>query len=292
MNNLSMLICVYDEEKTIANKIENLLQNDKNSQIGEIIVIDDNSSDRTFEIAQRYVSDKVKLIKNSHKKGKWGALVTGFEHAEGEIIGLTDADVMFEENTICEALKLFSNPLVGAVTSSQKTIPKSAYEGFRNFFRKLESNIDSTSAFHGQCMFFRKKYLKLTPSNLTADDLDIAIRIRRAGYRTLFADKSYYIEKIAVPYDEVSEGIFRRRAKGVVQAMMKNMDILFNFRYRKFGLICFPIEFFINIILPFLAIGLLVINQQWFKMAYYQTSAVVNYLQNPEDIYLRWKTKR
>ena len=326
---LSVIICAYNEEKTISCKIEDILAKDKNGKVQEIIIADDYSSDKTFEIAQNYSKNikKVIVIKNRYKEGKWGAILTGFKYAQSEIICITDTDVIFQEDTLEKALGLFNDPAVGGVTSNQKIalirngkegVPSVGfYEKFRNFFRTIESKIDSTMAFHGQCMFFRKKYLQLNATNAMADDLDIAIRIRRDGYRTLFCKDSYYIEKMPDFFDAISRRIFRRRARAVAQTIIKHSDVLFNSRYKKFGLICFPIEFFINIIFPFIIIVtlwgatvsillladrykfliifylfFLFLNHKFLIMAWYQINAVISYLLQPRSRCIRWTTSR
>lgn len=329
LKSLSVIICAYNEEKTIYKKIKDILIKDKNSEAQEVIIVDDNSSDKTFEIVQDYSKEnnKVTIIKNMYKEGKWGALLTGFEHAQCEIICITDADVIFQRDTLEKALKVFSDPLVGGVTSNQKislvkngteNIPVvNLYEKFRNFFRRIESKIDSSTAFHGQCMFFRKSYFRLTMSDAMADDLDIAIRIRRNGYKTLFCNDSYYIEKMPDLSDKNTRRIFRRRAKAVVQTIIKHKDILFNTKYQKFGLICFPIEFFINIVSPFVIVAVLWVNvicalllsikykflfiifvfffyatRNLLIITWYQMIAVISYIFNSKSNCMRWTTSR
>ena len=329
LRNISIIVCAYNEQKTICNKIEDIADKDAKDSVDQVIIVDDNSTDKTFEIAQKCAKDyeKVIVVKNTHSKGKWGALVTGYEYAKGEIVCVTDADVMFEEDTLENALRLFDGPAVGAVTSNQKvilvkdrkeTLPfVNFYERCRNFFRRLESQIDSTSAFHAQCMFFRRGYIALQESGLMADDLAIAIKLRRSGYKTLFCSDSYYIEKISRFFDKVSKSIFERRARAVTQTIIKNSDILFNSAYGKFGFICFPLEFFINIIFPFFAIAtyiaaaiillllssryklfilltvfLIYISRQMFILLWYQATSVIRYLINRKDICVSWTTVR
>jgi glycosyltransferase involved in cell wall biosynthesis len=323
---LSIVVCAHNEEVTIARKIEDIFRNDRSLRAQEVIIVDDYSDDATFEVAQGFLKqyDRLKVVKNSRQPGKWQALQCGIEEARGEIICMTDADVDFEPNTLENALRLFNDPRVGAVSSSQKIIlcrdgrqdkPKVClYEKFRNFFRRLESKIDSTTAFHGQCMFLRKKYLEFNRDNLMADDLDIAIRIRRLGLKTIFAPDSYSVEKLSRGFSRgLSRKIFQRRALAVAQTMLSNRDILFNQKYGKFGLFCFPLEFFINVILPFLAIAALALAglvlflrpllfavfllfcfsiKDLISLVWFQAGAVLTIIFNPKAVYGRWITPR
>ncbi|MFC1807303.1 glycosyltransferase [Candidatus Omnitrophota bacterium] len=266
LEDVSLVVCARNEGKNIADKIENLLAVDKNNPIREIIIVDDNSTDKTSEISTSYAkkNGKVITVKNIYKRGKWGAIVTGFGMAQGEVVCITDADVLFEEETLERALRLFDNPLVGGVTGNQKNvllsngIKKRAsvnfYERCMNFFRSLTSKIDSTISFHGQCMLIRKKSLELPEDGIMADDVYIAINLRKNGYRVLFCENAYYIEEMTPVYSKNSKMIFRRRARAIAEAMIKNVNLLFNPKYKNFGFICFPLYFFLYIVFPFLVV--------------------------------------
>jgi len=332
LGKFSIIVCAYNEEKIIGDKIEDILARDKNNDIRDIIVVDDYSSDNTFEMAGKYSerSDKLKVVKNAHKKGKWGGVATGIEHAQGSIICMTDVDVLFQDDTLEEAGKVFVDSAIGAVTASQKVaiikdgvrgVPKiNLYEKFRNFFRTIESGIDSTLLCHGQCLFFRKSCVRVeqfTDNNSMADDVAIAIMIRKAGYRTVICRDSYYIESMPALFNSVSKGIFQRRALAVTQTLMSNRDIMFNTRYSKFGLICYPLEFFMNILFPFIIfigmavavicllfipvwpgvvfLGLFAVILSGFRhlrMAWYQMLSVVKYLLDPKMTVTRWTPLR
>ncbi|WP_157482979.1 glycosyltransferase family 2 protein, partial [Geofilum rubicundum] len=87
----SVIICAYNEEKTIANVLIsccNLLPD------SEIIVVDDGSNDDTQnilkELSKDYLFINERLDKN---RGKSWAMVHGVEKSSNEIILFFDADV-------------------------------------------------------------------------------------------------------------------------------------------------------------------------------------------------------
>lgn len=83
---VSVIIPAYNEEKALSSVISNL----KNlPEDYEIIVVDDGSSDRTYEIAQ---STGIKVIKHLHNKGYGAALKTGIRNARSNIVIFFDAD--------------------------------------------------------------------------------------------------------------------------------------------------------------------------------------------------------
>lgn len=324
---LSWLICAYNEEKTIGAKMENILAVDRADLAREIIVVDDHSCDRTVEIISEYARrcPKIAVLKNGYKEGKWGALRTGLAYARGEVVCITDADVLFQEDTLENALKLFSDPLVGVVTGNQKNILVrgeregapfiSFYERCINFFRTLESRLDSTVSCHGQCLFVRKAGLELPEQGVMADDVFMAISARRKGYRAIFCRDAYYIEKMPRLTSRDTKRIFQRRARAIAEVMLKNIDLLFNPRYQRFGWICFPVEFFLYLVFPFLLVFCLsafilwslyyshtylfvslgifcLIGHKLLLMAGFQMAATVSYILNPGQNKARWARDR
>ena len=90
---ISVIIPARNEEDNISNLLDALKNQSYPSNLFEVIVIDDHSTDQTAEIVQQFPS--VKLIKlkdeniNSYKKK---AIETGIEAATGDLIVTTDAD--------------------------------------------------------------------------------------------------------------------------------------------------------------------------------------------------------
>mgnify|MGYP003972490835 CR=1 FL=1 len=72
----------------------------------ELIVVDDNSPDGTGALAEELARDKP--IKVVHREGKLGlasAVIDGFKHAEGEILGVIDADLQHPPENILSLLE-------------------------------------------------------------------------------------------------------------------------------------------------------------------------------------------
>lgn len=81
---MSVIIPAYNEEKRIGNVLARIPD-----FVDEVIVIDDGSSDATYEVAKRYTDKAIRLNKNM---GKGAALREGLRHASGDIIVFMDAD--------------------------------------------------------------------------------------------------------------------------------------------------------------------------------------------------------
>jgi len=88
---VSIVICSFNEEKTIENVVRKCCEYNPES---EVIVVDDGSEDKTREILKN-LSREIPFINISlpENKGKSYAMVEGVENAKNEVILFFDADV-------------------------------------------------------------------------------------------------------------------------------------------------------------------------------------------------------
>lgn len=94
---VSIIIPAYNSEKWIKHTIESALsQTWKNK---EIIVVDDGSTDKTFEITKQYESTQLKVI-SQENKGACAARNNALNIAQGEYIQWLDADDLLAPNKI------------------------------------------------------------------------------------------------------------------------------------------------------------------------------------------------
>lgn len=101
---LSVVIPVYNEEKTLSEVISRLLPI---PHLLEIIIVDDCSTDRTAEIAEG-LADRhsiIKYVRQAKNGGKTAALRTGFALTEGEIVIVQDADLEYDPSEIYEVIR-------------------------------------------------------------------------------------------------------------------------------------------------------------------------------------------
>ncbi len=91
---LSILVPVYNEERTIAALLDRVLEVDLGVE-KEIVVVDDASRDRTAAILQNY-ADRVRVLRHAQNRGKGAALRTALQQATGEFVVPQDADLEYE----------------------------------------------------------------------------------------------------------------------------------------------------------------------------------------------------
>ena len=90
---LSIVIPVYNEEKTIARVVSRVAALPLNT---EIIVVDDFSRDRTRDVLGKLADiPELKIFLKQPNQGKGAALRTGFSHVTGDIVVIQDADLEY-----------------------------------------------------------------------------------------------------------------------------------------------------------------------------------------------------
>ena len=118
INKLSVIIPVYNEEKTIETIINKVL--DVKLYNMEIIVIDDYSTDRTRDIIENNLKNKIsKFIKNEKNFGKGYTLRRGIQEATGDVILIQDADLEYDPNDYQKLINPINKGMADVVYGSR-----------------------------------------------------------------------------------------------------------------------------------------------------------------------------
>ena len=130
---ISVIIPAYNEEENITATLDALLACDYPDF--EVIVIDNASKDKTFEVASK---KNVKVIREERKGTMW-ACEAGRKIATGEIVARLDADCLPEKNWLAKGARWFADKKVSAVSG-----PYDYFDGpsvFRYFALGLQKYI-------------------------------------------------------------------------------------------------------------------------------------------------------
>jgi len=107
---LSLIIPTYNESQNIpillARLNTSLCDIDK-----EVIVVDDNSPDKTWEIARSLTTQYpwLRVIRRVHEKGLSSAVLMGFSISEGDVLAVIDADLQHDEKILPQFVQAFLN---------------------------------------------------------------------------------------------------------------------------------------------------------------------------------------
>ncbi len=206
---LSVIIPVFNEEKTIIqilNKINKSLTVRENY---EIIVVDDGSNDKTSKLLEDNKDLYDKIFVNSSNKGKGYSVKKGLEHASGTHIIFQDADMEYDPKDFKKFEKIFKEFDADGIIGSR--IIYSEYSRSHNILNKFGNRI-LTSIFNilynttftdiYSCYFAFKKELideKLLKSNGFEQHAEILCKVIKKG------DKFY---EVPISYNgrNLSEG--------------------------------------------------------------------------------------
>ena len=194
MEKLSIIVPVYNEEKTlvaILNKIKKIrLKNIKK----EIVIVDDASTDHTKKILLKLKERNIKIFFHQKNHGKGAAIRTGFKHATGDIILIQDADLEYDPEEYPKLLKLImegkAKVVYGTRTSYITSHLKEMYlpHVFGNLFLTFATNILYNSKITDMetgYKVFRKEVIKNMKLRATRFDLEpeITAKILKSGYK-------------------------------------------------------------------------------------------------------------
>jgi dolichol-phosphate mannosyltransferase len=105
MKKLSIIIPVYNEEKTVDKLLKKVLSVKFPVRDVEYIIIDDGSTDNSLKKITGIKSRKIKLLQHKKNKGKGVAVQTGLKAATGDYIVIQDADLEYNPQDIIKLLK-------------------------------------------------------------------------------------------------------------------------------------------------------------------------------------------
>ena len=144
---LSLIITVHNEEARIREKLDNTLQIKYPSELLEIIVASDFSSDETDNIVESYVEKGVRLVRADERKGKEYAQLCAIRASKGEILVFSDVATQIPVDALRLLAARFADPQVGALSSEDQFISndgsvvgEGAYVKYEMWLRRLESD--------------------------------------------------------------------------------------------------------------------------------------------------------
>ncbi len=258
---VSIILPVFNEEKVIEAKIKNMLELNYPKELLEIIIVDGNSTDRTAEIVGKFREDGVQLIEQNTRDGNTGAVKIGVSLSKGEIIVMSDAEALFDLDSIRFTVQLFEDPMIGAVSGRQVLINPTSnlitkmemtYSSFFEKMAEAESRMYSTIHTKGELVAFRKNVYPFDyPLGKGSIDIGIAFEAVRKGFRTVTNDKVVFHD---LSPDSLRDRNRQKMQRGtlVQESLLLNNDMLFNPTFKTFGKVILPSNFFIYIIFPIL----------------------------------------
>ncbi len=255
---ISVIIAAYNEEETIEKTIQSVLNLDYPKDKLEIIVVNDESTDNTFDIIKKF--KQVILINNKHKGiGKSSAVNAGIRIAKGEFFGVLDADSEVGKNSLRNILTYFSSKKVGCVITPIKIMEIESVYGilqkieytFTAMIRELMSRLDTLFYSHGVLSVLRTDLIKklgyFDENNLT-EDLEIAMRLKYNGYEVKMASTALTYTRVPNTFKQ----LWNQRVRwyrGFLHNVIKYKDVVFSKKHGLYGKFQLPLNLFSLVVL-------------------------------------------
>ncbi|MGA7859605.1 MAG: glycosyltransferase, partial [Terracidiphilus sp.] len=258
---IAVLIPAYNEEKVIVRTVRSVLHSDYTNL--HIIVIDDGSSDDTFEVAREaYRSEiaagRVKILTKANG-GKAAALNFALDQMDEDFYVGIDADTVIAADAISKLIPHFEDPTIGAVAGNAKVGNRVnlwtrwqalEYITSQNFERRALDLFNVVTVVPGAIGAWRTAPVKKAggyPINTVAEDADLTMNLLEQKFKVIYEDRALAFTE--APID--AKGLMRQRFRwsfGILQSVWKHR--LAFVRNKAMGLFALPNILIFQMLLP------------------------------------------
>ncbi len=260
---VTLVVPAFNEGLVIQPAVRSLLALDYPNY--EIIVIDDGSTDDTYEkamVVARESRDVPVRVVTKRNGGKAQALNTGMSLARGEFIVNMDGDTKLSGNALRVCIRHFENPRIGAVAGNVKVLNREniwsriqalEYVEGLAMARKAQSFMRTVNIIPGPLGMFRKSVLQQVGGydhDTFAEDCDLTLKLLMRGWHIAYEPHAIaWVETPTRLLDLLKQRY--RWTRGILQATSKHSHALW--QPRKAGVNCFILWYmlFEGIMWPF-----------------------------------------
>ena len=259
---VTFLIPCWNEECTVIHTIKSVLSLDYPKDKFHIIAIDDGSTDNTWKNLQEYCDHHQVTLLTKEKGGKHSALNHALTFLKTELVVSFDADTKINSDAMRNAAKYFIKDkklmaLGGTVLIDKpKTFVQKAqeieYEIF-SFTKKMLGLADAVFVVPGAFSVFRKEVFDIVGGYNNAhnlEDIELTIRMQKHGLKVSHAHDAIVWTK----GPDTVKSLYKQRLRwsyGFIMNMLDYKAMLFNKKYKNFGIFTLPMTVFTYIILLF-----------------------------------------
>jgi len=207
---ITVVVAAFNERDYILQKIENTFGQSYPVDKIKMIIVADGSSDGTEQVAQS--DQRVTVMFDPPRRGKTAALNRAIPTAESEIVLITDANALLNEDALRNIAQHFSNPKVGGV-SGEKSIAvdeeddaassgEGAYWKYESFLKKCDDRLGTLVGAPGEIFAFRKELFSPISEDTILDDFMLSMKIVLANYALVYEPNAIAVEHASADVEE------------------------------------------------------------------------------------------
>ena len=199
---VTLMICAYNEEDIIREKMENIRQIDYPANKFCVMWVTDGSNDGSNDLLKRY--PEVTLVYSPERKGKAMAMQHGLKVNKAEYVVFTDANTMLNANAIREIVRQFMKPNVSCVSGEKRVAARTndqiAAEGeglywkYESTLKQWDSDLYSAMGAAGELFAVKMSDYREAPTNALLDDFMMSMLIVKDGHRIAYTSEAYAME--------------------------------------------------------------------------------------------------
>jgi cellulose synthase/poly-beta-1,6-N-acetylglucosamine synthase-like glycosyltransferase len=258
---VDMILPMHNEEKVIVKTIKNIL--DINYPEFSLIVIDDGSTDHSYQIVNRDFGDHPRVrILQQQKAGKSSALNKAMNLSQSDIIICIDADTLFRPDIIDKLVPYFHDERVAAVSGyinvGNRINPLTdmqhiEYLTIQNYERIMFDHLNGILVVPGTLGAFRRSAVSAVggyASGALAEDCDLTLRILCRKYIIKNAAEAMSFTEAPT----TAKMFFKQRVRwtvGIVQGLIKHGKQLTTQPNKALTFLVIPYTWLYRVILPF-----------------------------------------
>lgn len=237
---VSIIVSAFNEEKVIAQRINNIANQDYDLDKIELIIGSDGSNDKTNQIVKELLTRYrwIKFYEFNTRRGKAAVINDLVENATGDVLIFTDANTEFESGSIRALVKGFNDQRVGGVSGKLKLVESAdkphsntkeiKYWDFEVKIKEFEGKAGILIGANGAIFSIRKElFVSLPVDKPITDDLFLTLSVIDKGYKFLYEVK-------ALAYEETASNLiieFKRK----VRFASTNFETIKQFKSLIFG---------------------------------------------------------
>ena len=247
---VTIMVVAHNEEKVIAEKLQNLLDIDYPVDKLEFLVASDFCTDRTDEIVEEFIAThperKIRIHRSVNHFGKTNAQNETQQMCESEILVMTDANAIFEPNAVRELVSYFTDTDIVYVsgqlrymnTDGNKTANSEGFYWKLDLMcRSIESKFQTITAGNGAIYAVRNKdYEMINPIDCHDSSFPVIYALKKK--RAIYNPNAIAYEKAG----EANEDEFKRKVRMnriLLRFILPDIRILNPFRYHWFSFFYF-----------------------------------------------------
>lgn len=234
---ITLLICAYNEEDVVAEKMANTLAIDYPRDKFRIMWVTDGSTDRTNELLAAY--PQVDVVFSPERRGKSAALQHGLQELRTRYVAFTDANTMINPGALKEIARLFTDPTIGCVSGEKRVVARQAgqmaaegeglYWRYESTLKRWDSELYSAMGAAGELYAIDPTLVRQAPHHALLDDFMMSMNIVVDGKRIAYTPDAYAQEYGSANIFEESKRK-RRIAAGGLQSIWWLRTLLNPFR--------------------------------------------------------------